>query len=399
MPWPAQVRFLHLAILSAMAVIIIFFYSYVNSTQLLSTASPIRSLITHEMRIFPGNNSAERSSPGVAVVVPVPGAGGGSSADNQPQQQQQHIQAIMHINSVSFDSSCNGNCNGAINNSKGTADLTKGVAAETIYESGHVDDTEAEKLCPNMGKNIKLLIAVTSAPSHDGARLAIRETWGHFALRKDVAIAFMLGSINNETINKRIDLEQEIYGDIIRGKFIDVYDNLTLKTISMLEWVDNYCRKAAFVLKTDDDMFINVPRLLSFVAKHKPEQRVIYGRLAKKWRPVRNKKSKYYISPQQYKPNVFPDFTTGPAYLFPANISKELYVAALNLTYFKLEDVFVTGIVANGLKIKRQHVPEFLNKKVPLSACNVQRGISIHMVKSTEQYDLWKKLHDVAKCK
>lgn len=168
----------------------------------------------------------------------------------------------------------------------------------------------------------------------------------------------------------------------------------------MLEWVDNYCPKVSFVLKTDDDMFINVSRLLLFISKHKPEQRVIYGRLAKKWKPIRNKKSKYYISPQQYRPPIFPDFTTGPAYLMPGRLAKELYSAALNHTYFKLEDVFVTGIVASSLKIKRVHVPEFLNKRISFTACSVQRGISIHMVKGAEQYDLWKKLQDgLAKCK
>lgn len=210
----------------------------------------------------------------------------------------------------------------------------------------------------------------------------------------------MLGSTSNATLNKRIEKEEYIYADIIRGRFIDTYDNLTLKTISMLEWVDNYCPKADFVLKTDDDMYINVDRLLAFIEKHSPTQRAIFGRLAKKWKPIRNKKSKYYISPQQYKPAVFPDFTTGPAYLFPAALAKELYTAALNHTYFKLEDVFVTGIVADGLKIRRIHAPEFLNKRVSLTPCSVQKGISIHMVKGTEQYDLWKKQHDaLAKCK
>lgn len=276
-------------------------------------------------------------------------------------------------------------------------DLTQGVPAEIIYEAGHIDVNA--QICPDLGKNIKLLIIVTSAPSHDSARLAVRETWGHFAIRKDVAIAFMLGTTSNESYVQKIEKEQEIYGDVIKGKFFDTYDNLTLKTISMLEWVDSYCPKASFILKTDDDMFINVSRLLAFIAKHKPEQRAIYGRLAKKWKPIRNKKSKYYISPQQYKPAVFPDFTTGPAYVFPAQLAKELYLTALNHTYVKLEDVFVTGIVANHLRIKRIHAPEFVNKRVSFTPCNIQKEISIHMVKSAEQYDLWKKLHDIAKCK
>lgn len=284
----------------------------------------------------------------------------------------------------------------------GRPDLTKGVAAEYIYEGGHADSA-GPHICPDQGAELRLLIAITSAPAHEPARMAIRQTWGHYSARRDVSIAFMLGAVTNTTLLSKLRSEELLYGDMIRGRFLDTYDNLTLKTISMLEWVDTYCSRAAYLLKTDDDMFINVPRLLDFISRHPANgngQRAIYGRLAKKWKPIRNRKSKYYISPQQYRPAVFPDFTTGPAYLLPARLAHELYTAALNHTYFKLEDVFVTGIVASSLHVRRVHVPEFLNKRVSLTPCAVQRGITIHMVQGAEQYDLWKKLLDgVAKCK
>ncbi|KAJ8918739.1 hypothetical protein NQ315_015059 [Exocentrus adspersus] len=369
-PWLAQVRCLHLAIFALAMIPLFLCLSYLNTDQLHTTAAPLRN---YNVRMLQANTTSQEEKNAPAAVLH---SSGTSEAPSQPAPSHQ---------------------SNSTNSTNQGPDLTRGVAAEIIYEAGHVDVNS--QICPDLGKNIKLLIAVTSAPSHESARLAVRETWGHFAIRKDIAIAFMLGATSNQSLNDQINKEQDLYGDIIRGKFIDTYDNLTLKTISMLEWVDNYCPKASFVLKTDDDMFINVSRLLAFIAKHKPEQRAIYGRLAKKWKPIRNKKSKYYISPQQYKPSVFPDFTTGPAYLLPAQISKELYVSALNHTYFKLEDVFVTGIVANGLKIKRIHASEFLNKRISFTPCNIQKEISIHMVKSAEQYDLWKKLHDVAKCK
>ncbi|KAL1493453.1 hypothetical protein ABEB36_011502 [Hypothenemus hampei] len=364
-PWPSQVRFMHLAFAFTLLILVFFFFS-LNTSNLKPTMPPTRSYLTPEVRMIQGN-------------VSFFGVHNGTSSEAPPQVQNT---SSHHLNNT---------------HNQNNLDLTQGVPAEYIYEAGHVD--VSSDVCEDLGKEVKLLIVITSAPSHDIAREAIRRTWGSFVIRKDVAIAFMLGSIANETINKKLDEEQNLYGDIIRGKFVDTYDNLTLKTISILEWVDNFCPKAAFVLKTDDDMFINVSRLLAFIAKHPPEQRTIYGRLAKKWKPIRNKKSKYYISPQQYKPPVFPDFTTGPAYLLPANLAKPLYLSALNHTYLKLEDVYLTGIVANGLEIKRVHAPEFLNKRISFTPCNVQKEISIHMVKSVEQFELWKKLHDVAKCK
>lgn len=70
-------------------------------------------------------------------------------------------------------------------------DTTKGVITRDLYESGHVD---SPTICPNSGETIKLLIVITSAPVHREARLAIRQTWGHFGTRRDIAIAFLVGS-------------------------------------------------------------------------------------------------------------------------------------------------------------------------------------------------------------
>ena len=57
----------------------------------------------------------------------------------------------------------------------------------------------------------------------------------------------------------------ELFGDLIVAESQDTYNNLTLKTMAIMEWVSTYCNKAGYVLKTDDDMFINVPNLFHFI--------------------------------------------------------------------------------------------------------------------------------------
>ncbi|KAH8233925.1 hypothetical protein KR032_003952 [Drosophila birchii] len=279
-------------------------------------------------------------------------------------------------------------------------DPSKGVIAEKLYEQGHLDDEiDADRICPKGGEFIKLMVLISSAMSHDAARMSIRQTWMHYGSRRDVGMAFVLGRGTNETLNKALTQENFIYGDLIRGNFIDSYNNLTLKTISTLEWADLHCPKARYVLKTDDDMFINVPKLLAFLDKHK-DKRTIYGRLAKKWKPIRNKKSKYYVSVDQFAAGVFPSFTTGPAYVLTGDIVHELYVRSLKTVYLKLEDVFTTGIVAKSLDIKRVQANEFVNRRISFNPCNIRNAISVHMIKSNEQFDLWKKLLDqTTKCK
>lgn len=271
----------------------------------------------------------------------------------------------------------------------------KVVKTKDIYERGHMDDPSTiTNICPNKGSDVNLLILVTSAPTHREQRLSIRQSWGHYGIRRDISIGFVLGRTMDQRIEDQLSAENYMYSDIIRGNFIDSYRNLTLKTLSLLEWTSTNCPNATYLLKTDDDMFINVPKLLQFIESHLSYKRSIFGRLAKKWKPIRNKKSKYYVSPEQYFPPVFPPFCTGPAYLMTSDIIVELYNKSLSQTYLKLEDVYTTGIVAQLLNIHRINIKEFLNRRIAFNQCNIKKSISIHMIKTNEQYDLWKKLSD-----
>uniref|UniRef100_A0A182J347 Hexosyltransferase n=1 Tax=Anopheles atroparvus TaxID=41427 RepID=A0A182J347_ANOAO len=273
----------------------------------------------------------------------------------------------------------------------------KVIKTRDLYHSGHLPDPACvANLCPSKGTDVTLLILVTSAPTHREQRLAIRQSWGHYGSRRDISIGFIVGQTNEARVEDQLAAESYMYSDLIRGNFIDSYRNLTLKTISLLEWTKLHCPNASFLLKTDDDMFINVPKLLQFMEAHNSQRRTIFGRLAKKWKPIRNKKSKYYVSPEQYYPPVFPPFTTGPAYLLTADIISEMFDKSLSQTYLKLEDVYTTGIVAQLLNIHRVNVKEFLNRRIAFNQCNIKKAISIHMVKNNEQLDLWKKLIDVS---
>lgn len=272
--------------------------------------------------------------------------------------------------------------------------------AGAVYEPGHLDNAiDVERICPLDGSHTKLLVLITSAVHHTAARMAIRQTWMHYGSRRDVGMAFVLGQSTDKSLNKALNKEDSMYRDLIRGNFVDSYNNLTLKTMSSLEWTARHCLRAKYVLKTDDDMFINVPKLLAFVDTLKAN-RTIYGRRAENWLPVRNKWSKYYIPIAQYSKKVFPCFTTGPAYLMTGDIVGDLLVGSLNTPFIRLEDVFTTGIVAESLAIKRVHVREIANVRMELEPCRIRDKITVHMVRPNEQFDVWKKLlDDSIKCK
>ena len=72
--------------------------------------------------------------------------------------------------------------------------------------------------------------------------------------------------------DKMADLEEESdqNGDLVITEHMDSYNNLTLKTMAAFDWMLTFCPQTEYLLKTDDDMFIQVrffmytPTLKSF---------------------------------------------------------------------------------------------------------------------------------------
>jgi len=72
-------------------------------------------------------------------------------------------------------------------------------------------------------------------------------------------------------IQSNLTQESQTYGDILQESFLDSYANLTLKSVMLLKWFSRECNKIPYVLKTDDDMYINLKQLFQLtVANKKP---------------------------------------------------------------------------------------------------------------------------------
>ena len=48
------------------------------------------------------------------------------------------------------------------------------------------------------------------------------------------------------------------YADIVQGNFVDSYHNLSYKATMGNLWVSEFCEQAEFVVKADDDVFIDI---------------------------------------------------------------------------------------------------------------------------------------------
>uniref|UniRef100_A0A1B0D0R1 Hexosyltransferase n=1 Tax=Phlebotomus papatasi TaxID=29031 RepID=A0A1B0D0R1_PHLPP len=92
---------------------------------------------------------------------------------------------------------------------------------------------------------------------------------------------------------------------------------------------------------------------------------------------------------------MYPNFATGPIYLLTSDIVEEIYTTALRMPFIWLEDVFLTGFVAEELKIPREELGELGTSKRPKNKlmCHLERLVAVHDVNFTAQYDLWYNLN------
>lgn len=89
--------------------------------------------------------------------------------------------------------------------------------------------------------------------------------------------------------------ENSIYDDIIQEGFIDSYNNLTIKSVMMLKWVHHHCSSAQFLMKSDDDIYLNLPALVEDLNSITNKKNNLIGSLICKARPIQDSTNKWYV--------------------------------------------------------------------------------------------------------
>ncbi|KAH9490058.1 Beta-1,3-galactosyltransferase 1 [Bulinus truncatus] len=255
-------------------------------------------------------------------------------------------------------------------------------------------------------RDVTLAICVSSSRSNFEARKAIRETWGQYndAPDKQTALLFFVGTETSH-VSGRLSSSQQMlesesvkFGDIVQDSFVDSLRNLTLKTLSILNWVDIYCPKSQFVLKVDDDSYVNVPLLLDhlrfLVNTSDRNVSFIFGQLANSLVPIRDPRSDRFVSLRDYKETLYPSFVYGNAYAMTAAAARALCEASGATPFFYLEDVYVTGLCSRRAGVPIVHSGLFSNYRLPVSGCVFRSQISGHMVHHTEMRRIHLELYD-----
>ena len=247
--------------------------------------------------------------------------------------------------------------------------------------------------------NKRLIIIIPSLPHEIKERLNVRKGWAKEANKK-TAVLFLLGNEKtrkqHQYITKYIHSENRSYGDIIRiDGLIEHYNNLTLKSLYALKFFLSrhigITGRSQYMLKVDADYIVNIPLLyyqLTKGNKYKDSSRLLMGccfccgtgmdcgdrmnaqnilmnRSADDHCKVltvhrkSNNMARWQVPDYMYSGSDYPSYLAGMGYVLSRTSAECIYKKALETPYFHLEDVYVTGFVAQACKIKRLDNPGF----------------------------------------
>ncbi|GFS15001.1 beta-1,3-galactosyltransferase 1-like [Elysia marginata] len=230
-------------------------------------------------------------------------------------------------------------------------------------------------------RSIEIMFGVPSRIDSFTQRHTIRQTWGQYAAdpNNKAVLLFFLGRTRDKGIQERVKSEAQKHGDIVQETFIDAYRNLSLKSIALVKWASLYCQESTFVLKADDDMYINVHRLLSKLrTQFEKGPLFIMGTLHPDSKPFRTKGHKWFMPPSEYRQKKYPNYVSGTAYAMTTTAAMRLYVESFYVRSLFLEDVYLTGILADKASVPRVSESEFSAQKIDPTGCNFKGRISGH---------------------
>ncbi|XP_077552641.1 beta-1,3-galactosyltransferase 5-like [Haemaphysalis longicornis] len=281
--------------------------------------------------------------------------------------------------------------------------------------------------CPSF-----LAVVVCSPPDHTPERIAIRDTWARGAQHGKSAVYFLVGERAEDTatapvgtsfenaalaIQPRPDnpdplgdssiiLESSLFGDMIWAQFADTIGNLTLKSLLLLQWTRTFCPSVSFVLKADDDVYVDLPGLVSLLEEKQAamqngtlgEGEFLLGKLHRGKYAIRNYRLSTHVGRAAFRSSVVPSYLSGAAYVVPGTVVGPLLNRALEIPSLILEDVFLTGIIATDLHLRRLHSACFACCDELPDPC-AYRGLLAATVSQPDTLRVvWERLHNSSLC-
>ncbi|XP_031567258.1 beta-1,3-galactosyltransferase 5-like [Actinia tenebrosa] len=220
-------------------------------------------------------------------------------------------------------------------------------------------------ISPNIKGEVFLLILINSIPKTSSRRAVLRETWAgtaktdtpgksmntknSFNNNLQVFCVFLVGRSSNEKENTELEREAYINGDILRIDTSESYRNMIKKIWGGYRWASKI--KPKYLMKVDDDIYLNIPHLITWIHKKSLPQKLYAGWVLHLGRIMRKPNNQWYVSYAQFHEHYYPDYCIGPFYLLSGDLIEKLIQVSLKRKMFNVEDAYL-GVLMRDLKIR-----------------------------------------------
>lgn len=212
---------------------------------------------------------------------------------------------------------------------------------------------------------VNTLILIFTVHSNFFARKVIRETWltPSYNNTRHVRHAFLIGTSDDEILTSQVKQEHANFGDIIQFSFYESYRNLTLKTLMGFKWATEFCSNAHFIIKTDDDVYVNINGLLRTMLTHGSSLKSSVAGICEmgSLRDT-NPSSKWFVSPTEYPYRRYHGICHGFGYITSIHTLHNILKVYVNIPYIHLEDVYI-GFCMKKLGYKLVNIGGFFREE------------------------------------
>lgn len=219
-------------------------------------------------------------------------------------------------------------------------------------------------ICKN--DDILFVAIIFTAPESFEVRQAARQTWANANRFPKARFLFPFGFTDDTLANELIKNESDTYRDIIQEESFDSYYTLTIKLLSSLKWINDYCPQSTYIIKLNHDVVLNtfsIIKYLEILRDKEITKNTWFGRMYVNAKPIRNPESKYYVSKEEYNVDRFPNFCEGSIYFLTTDLAIK-YFQLSRIHYIKrisdwMDDVQL-GIISEMLDVDMFDISNYL---------------------------------------
>lgn len=247
------------------------------------------------------------------------------------------------------------------------------------------------EICKNKIPFLVLMVPV--APDNVEARDAIRQTWANESMvQGEVVLTLFVLGVSGKSDAEKLKHENLQHHDLIQSNFIDSYHNLTIKTMVIMDWLATHCRTAAYAMKIDSDMFLNIDNLVTMLKQPGiPKTNYLTGMLMWNRPVIRFNNSKWYVPEEMFPEPNYPTYTLGMGYVFSNDLPEKFVEISKSVKPFNIEDAYI-GMCMKKLGLAPKSPPkpsQFMAYNTGYNRCAFSQAITYILGSSKQLVEYW----------